>query len=127
MKVKFETAELAKEKDFKSSKNYFGFVTKFYRPSTKTLLSYGRTGQSKITDLIYAPSQTELQTWLRDKHKIYVQPMYLIMQDTIKCDIISEKICKVVGHGKTWEELLEIGLFEALKLVEIKHNTNGKL
>lgn len=38
-KVSYKTAKLAKDKGFKM-KNHFGFVTKLYRKTTKTLISY---------------------------------------------------------------------------------------
>lgn len=123
--VSFETAELAKEKGFTLQTNPFGYVTKFYRPSTKTLLNYGRTGRSKLSTLIYAPTQSLLQRWLREVHGIDVIALPTYSEKYIFRLYQKGTICKNQIYGNymskdyaNYEEALEKGLFQALKLIE---------
>lgn len=129
--ISFETAKLAKEKGFKLQSTPFGYVTKFYRPSTGTLLSYGRTGRSKLNTLIYAPTQSLLQKWLREIYQIditvitnwsfsirtYRVGLSYILNNKVEI-WFSKKEDKVSFiEYNTYEEALEVGLYQALKLV----------
>jgi hypothetical protein len=129
--ISFETAKLAKEKGFKLQSNPFGYVTKFYNHNTGALLSYGRTGRTDISKAYYAPTQSLLQKWLREKHKINVKSNYLPNIPGYRClfvpmtDKISAKekyklFSKYYGiiNYDTYEEALEAGLQEALKLIQ---------
>ena len=63
---------------------------------------------------IPAPTQSELQKWLREKHNIHITIWFNKL--TKKCRIaIPEDISKV--EYKTYEEALEYALYEALKLI----------
>ena len=102
--VKFETAKLASEKG--------------YGP-----ILLGSNFKDKL------PTQSLLQKWLREKHNIIV---------TSDCAIEGEwwyqlkhsptemiriyKSTGLLGDSKTYEEALEKGLIEALKLIKNKKN-----
>lgn len=123
--VSFQVAKLAKEKGFTLQTNPFGYVTKFYRPSTGTLLSYGRTGRSKLNTLIYAPTQSLLQKWLREVHNISIciYPVLYEWEVSLHTCYRKRKLTVYLNaetsiHGKTYEEALEVGLQEALKLIK---------
>lgn len=124
--VSFEVAKLAKEKGFTLQTNPFGldlYLTKFYRPSTKTLLSYGRTGRSKLNTLIYAPTQSLLQRWLREVHNIDIT--ISLVANGYGFYIHKDRNYTNKGEnygisGITYEEALEVGLQEALKLLPNK-------
>jgi hypothetical protein len=73
------------------------------------------------------PTQSLLQKWLREVHNIYVST-----RESLAITGELEYVCtvngKYINHGikykpinrfDTWEEALEIGLQEALKLIEI--------
>lgn len=119
--VSFQVAKLAKEKGFTLQTNPFGYVTKFYRPSTGTLLSYGRTGRSKLNTLIYAPTQSLLQKWLREVHNLHITIDYNKSGkfNCRLCDEVENNLSiKLFGeYFNSYEEALEVGLYQALKLV----------
>ena len=98
--IKFETAKLAKEKGF----DVFRHMTNNGVYDKKGVVGYVHVYDSRYH--ILAPTQSLLQKWLRERHKI---------------DIF-------IGHGyinnmqydtkyKTYEQALEAGLIEALKLI----------
>lgn len=117
--VSFQVAKLAKEKGFTLQTNPFGYVTKFYRPSTKTLLSYGRTGRSKINDLIYAPTQSLLQKWLREVHSMHIVPLLESYSGDYGIEIlINGKAPTRFYNIGNYEDALEEGIFQALKLIK---------
>lgn len=118
--ISFKTAELAREKGFRNSGKMMGYVTKFYRPSTQTLLSYGRTGRSKISDLIYAPTQDLLQKWLREVHNIHIT-IFSKSQESWMYRITKKGQSLEEGlYGEDfylYDEAREEALFQSLKLL----------
>lgn len=121
--VTFEVAKLAKEKGFRPETNPFGYITKFYHPITKSLLSYGRTGKVDLKNAFYVPTQSEMQAWLRNQ-KILVDaiPIHVI-------DVWGWKVSGVHENGylylkevfsercSTYEEALEKGLLAGLNSI----------
>ena len=80
----------------------------------------------KYIQYTYVPTQALLQKWLREKHGIHVTP-----RESYAFDKTLEYVCTVndtyVSHNNptlpinrfpSWEEALEIGLQEGLKLIE---------
>lgn len=132
--ITFETAKLAKEKGFRLQSNPFGYVTKFYNHNTKTLLAYGRTGKTDLSKAYYAPTQSLLQRWLREVHRIYVyiKPIHnldingLMLDNWEICieDYMGSKFLEESIYIHGYEEALEVGLFEALKLIKDETNTH---
>jgi len=118
--VSLQTARLAKDKDFDWK------VNQMYRQGVlteKTSLMYDWNSQNCI-DFISAPTQSLLQHWLREVHKInsrvasnsinYHFPMNGILSDDGEL-MRGPSPMKVF---KTYEEALELGLLEALKLIK---------
>jgi len=110
--ITFPTAKLAKEKGFNISSRSDGIGTDVFINGKLThTIFYDKNH-------IHAPTQSLLQRWLREVHKkhINVQPFYY------KGDFISWnlKIHNTYYKDKfnTYEEALEQGLFEALKLIK---------
>ncbi|MBE3086020.1 MAG: hypothetical protein IMZ64_07370 [Bacteroidetes bacterium] len=119
--ITFETARLAKEKGYLlPCVNWYNFSALLiknagdYRPANGKYPSYS------------APTQSLLQKWLREKHKIYVSP-----RESWSFDNILEFVCtlnnthvthqisnKPVNRFETFEEAFEKGLQEALKLIK---------
>ena len=136
-KVSYKTAKLAKDKGFKME-NHFGFVTKLYRKTTKTLISYWKTGRSKLSDLVYAPTQTELRKWLREVHFLEVEPQlndslyrklhkrgrnkkclnyhWTIITNINDKEFVFNKFYSEDTY-KTFEEALEAGMYKALQTI----------
>ena len=112
--VKFETAVLAKEK---------GFPQNTLR--MKEFLSLSKKLTDKhFGDNIKSPTQTTLQTWLREEHSIHVLPSitehpsgkiysFYLFHGTkpLKVEFNEDHFCS------SFEEAMEIGLFLALQRV----------
>lgn len=109
--ISFETAVLAKEKGYslpitKYSEKYYNKEGKFQEVSYKSTVNLDN-GE------LECPSQSLLQKWLREVHKIHIH---------INCygdNVWSFHIPNIGGDSPfhTYEEALEIGLQEALKLI----------
>lgn len=137
--ISFETAKLAKEKGF-------DIPTKYHYPSNNLDFSLqdiclitnwnNFSDMSGDTDYQSAPTQSLLQKWLREKHKLFINIAIFKRDDTEPieydfaitdlnnpydindCEIFLEDYSVLEGRNfKTYEEALEKGLFEALKLI----------
>lgn len=118
--VNFETAKLAKEKRFdKESESY-------YKQSGELLydIEFPFLQPTKLDKYCNAPTQTELQKWLREVYNKHIQIalatnprkcfVYFIQDDkgvTIEWNTDPELIFD------TYEEALEIGLQKALEMI----------
>ena len=122
--IEFETAKLAKEKGF-------NFLTKkCYLNSPDRLIFRKSVGfyTDEIDpvdwDLIHAPTQSLLQKWLREVQGIHISIHPIVNPDnSVKYYIYKSKkqLINWEDRYNTYEEALEAGLYEALKLIE-----NGK-
>jgi len=112
--ISFETAKLAKDKGYHIFVNYCYDINNHIN-------SYS----GKETYPLYlAPSQSLLQKWLREDHKIDItihrsfsmtnSYHYCIIVD---CDYETEDQ-QSCTPGRSYEEVLEQGLLEALKLIK---------
>lgn len=106
--VSFKTAILAKKKGF----------------TWKSQINYIDEGNG--WEELLKPTQSLLQKWLRDEHKIFVSPEpYIEFNDNILTGFYIGDIYRIEGHillelddnFKTYEEALEKGLQEALLLI----------
>jgi len=134
--ITFETAKLAKEKgfDWETTKCYQllddGSIIKEeegwdYQIITK--INRQLTNWNKTTLHTSSPTQSLLQKWLREEHKIEVICTPKVI-DVYACKIydISEETINILRYWsvthknakKTYEEALEKGLEEALKLIK---------
>ena len=129
MNITFETAKLAKEKGFELDK-YLSIDDE--NPKNLNSNYNPRDYQPWYFDL----TQSLLQKWLREVHKINVESNYLPNVEKYKCLFIPMTLKKPSEYstpgtaftsrfnylGKenynTYEEALEIGLQEALKLIK---------
>ena len=138
--ITFETAVLAKKKGFDNREYhcFYGYRTdyddkpKLYffgeASNSWNYISYGIT---KTYGHCNAPTQALLQRWLREKHNLYVLPDYIevnesefhgheqnerIWQANIFC-LKELKIKAIAEWDRNYEEALEKGLQEALKLI----------
>jgi hypothetical protein len=124
--ITFETAKLAKEKGFDGMcyGGYYRYNTDknpIWLHTDGTFKSLSYRNRSTITkDITLAPTQSLLQKWLRKIHIIHVEVIWL---DTLS-DIYVYRIL-TVGYGirpdsihySSYEEALEAGLIEALKII----------
>jgi len=116
--ISFETAKLAKEKGFdlkvvdyfSENSNRWGGI--YQNWNNKDHEQFGFTS---------APTQSLLQRWLREKHKMLIVIEYyggyyrceFPIMDSEYYYIERAEICE------TYEQALEKGLYEALKLIDI--------
>ncbi len=125
--IKFETAKLAKEKNFEGEcKNYYIIGNSLVDPLDKIQSFSDNETRSTVScfqpHIALAPRQTLLQTWLRKKHKIFVEVYeefgnYILHIHYYYEDNKIEN-WKHKGPYLTHEEALEIGLIEGLKLIK---------
>ena len=162
--ISFETAKLAKEKDFnilqhsyyfedgefkenslKGTNGYYGEEYEFNLSefnenwNDKWLTKktgdrcFGCSKQKGYLETFSAPTQSLLQRWLREVHNIYVESYHDLTSDGTKIQFYTswgflqqkDKNGNQNVNGwydeyndwKTYEEALEIGLQEALKLI----------
>lgn len=139
--VSFETAKLAKEKGFDIEiYSYFwdddGDVCEIDEKDALDSFEDNWNNDTKYSDYYSRPTQSLLQKWLRDIHNIDVQPVcnyhyklgkqyYLgiIFTNTDKkVDTIiikeTDKFLDTINrHYNSYEEALEKGLQEALKVI----------
>ena len=163
--ISFETAKLAKEKDFnilqhsyyfedgefkenslKGTNGYYGEEYEFNLSefnenwNDKWLTKktgdrcFGCSKQKGYLETFSAPTQSLLQRWLREVHNIYVESYHDLTSDGTKIQFYTswgflqqkDKNGNRNVNGwydeyndwKTYEEALEIGLQEALKLIK---------
>lgn len=120
--ITFETAKLAKEKGFNIPSNfYYGALGKLHKSRQKL----GQKSLKGSLDSCLTTTQSLIQKWLREKHNIHVIPIWCI--DVYSCELYdmreSIKGCQKNVFGVQWkdnctyEEALEKGLYQALKLI----------
>ena len=130
--VEFETAKLAKEKGFNwEIRTYFDFKkfgikpVEFFNKLNANNYSHWDFNLNKKINAGYisAPTQSLLQKWLREKHKLIVIVSYQYEPDSTSYSYWIYKENKPLPLNQwiddlyTYEEALESGLFEALKLI----------
>ena len=140
--VSLETAKLAKEKGFNvpsfglycvecdENKNEDDSLVNYYEDDFYKLKNHNDEENQKGSHHMYsAPTQSMLQKWLREKHFVYVTalPSYTDNSDSKKCyfEIAHKRRLMQMGdiysYFNTYEEALEAGLREALRLVNNKN------
>jgi len=130
--IEFETARLAKEKGFKNKSNYYNGAGELIIPN------HNHSNNMMQRFRFEAPTQSLLQKWLRKKYDIYVEVAldygYYNDADVKETYGIHGFVFEIVNKGKektedsqlykTYEEALEKGLMEALKIIDIQTNNN---
>ena len=100
--VNFKTSILAKEKGFNENCQSKYICLPF-----------------SIENPCYNPSQSLLQKWLREKYKIDIQIFGSIGNYNVRSFIEKDDFLGIYKYGfKIYEEALEHGLQEALKLIK---------
>ena len=121
--ITFKTAKLAKEKGFIIKTKYSWYVPDNSKPIIE---------KHKPDGLYYlsCPTQSLLAKWLREKHGILTNPIFSYNDGKWVIHIESIKLAKIDDNSvlisgidfqpslfNTYEEALEIGLQESLKLI----------
>jgi hypothetical protein len=122
--ISCETAKLAKGKGFTTTEpNYHPWSSSY----TEDGQFHETTGMKAIgsgMEIYEAPTQSLLQKWLREEHNIHIvlfgflnnkfwsYKIYNLSVVSIEFDLPNRR------DGGTYEESLEVGLLEALKLIK---------
>lgn len=130
MIVSFKTAKLAKEKGFSEKtsshwqRDYGDLENDTYPPlDSFTFWNNIPYRNSSEVELVPAPTQSELQKWLRDKHEIHVEVRVYSCSKPEKFEYEVSILDKSYGEwvkvdsNLKFEKSLEKGLQEALKLI----------
>jgi hypothetical protein len=129
--ISFETAKLAKEKGF-NLKCYHRVSFIWQDKPTHYLGNYLDTNSENVDGMYSAPTQSLLQKWLREVHNINI---FMTFKPNIKkwdfipysMDMNAKEYIKYNSEYTkqnnerrfdTYEEALEIGLQEGLKLIK---------
>ena len=128
--ISFETAKLAKEKKFNIPCE--NFYIEYIDDDVADLFNYEEQRGSGYAELYRnnqefkysASTQSLLQKWLREVHNIHLVVWWRDQEDMFYCEMGSKSGGMIIiqsGDGtklyKTYEEALEAGLQEALKLL----------
>ena len=122
--ISFETAKLLKEKGFKEYRNNKSYSSKGKISDWEHYYDYNGKPETLgvYQDHIAAISQTFVQKWLREKHNIHIQihhftnqPMNGEMWENCYQLFLNDE--GKHPYYRTYEETLELGLFEALNLI----------
>ena len=134
-RITFETAKLAKEKGFTQETNRFEIPYYNYKGEFKGDVSdwrvrkYIRGEDTSNIEFVSAPTQSLLAKWLREEHSIHINIHIKVYQKDsthynltwwihgIKIKYNPIDIFSIDTKSKTFEEALEIGLQESLKLI----------
>lgn len=125
--INFETAKLAQEKGFDIRSEYF-YTDLFglchlegdgdFLFNSKGQHKYDCNGEFEVGNRYYVPTQSLLQKWLRETHKIEIAIQWF---DNCYIKAVNKKPFKAntykVEGFQNYEETFEIALSEALKLV----------
>lgn len=123
--ISFETAKLAKERGFDISKLEYISTCAIYGDAEyvqgfiNTELYKARIDLYKDKDILLAPTQSLLQKWLREVHYMHITINYRGRYFGHAWSMKHHKYWEFhSGDFKTYEEALEQGLIESLKLIE---------
>lgn len=115
--ISFETSKLVKEKGFKVECRRYNRIGRLYTDN-----SFIRSADFEFT--FPAPTQSLLQKWLREIHNINVSSGYIPSEsfnDNNYIYILNVKPNKdsiISEYYNLYEEALEVGLLEGLKLIK---------
>jgi hypothetical protein len=129
--ILFETAKLARDKGFKIPCD-----GRYYWDHKWQLSLMGAVKCTNNSDLkdrsnvsYCAPTQSLIQKWLRDEHRIYVTVSSIEDGEAILFDYSIKQKAQIFGFSdiqsklqefKTYEEALETGIIKALNLIKSK-------
>ena len=116
--ISFETAKLAKEKGFQEEELHYYFNEELLQHPNR--LYYNFNQDNPPLNQFSAPYQSFLQKWLREGHKIHItlqNKPFTFGFDYYIIDLNTEN-CVGRGDSISYEEALEKGLLESLKLIE---------
>ena len=129
--IKLETAKLARDKGFKVPCDGRYFWDHKWQLSLKGAVKCSNDSDMKDrSNVSYcAPTQSLIQKWLRDEHRIYVTVSSIEDGENILFDYSIKQKAQIFGYSeiktklqefKTYDEALESGIEKALNLIKSK-------
>jgi len=120
--ITYETALLAKDKGWNQRGSYMYDRHNEIQtvPSIKHIFHEGGMKAIQTPQQLFAPTQTTIHKWLRKKHNIHISLTHKF-NGYYECDVYSlveDEFEVTRGYSMEYEEALETGIFEALKLIE---------
>ena len=106
--ITLDTAKLAKEKGFD-----LDLPIRYFRIGTKIVEAHIAFADNADEELGQAPTQSLLQKWLREVHRINVEVNYFDNNYWV-----IGTISHINKYFNTYEEALEYGLKQTLKLIQ---------
>ena len=122
MEIKYNTAILAVKKGF-DRPCIAWYFSKDKTPRINKSMEFPFTGLNwnrkglKHAGRVSAPTQTKLRKWLREKHAIHIKYDFLTMSEEHSMIVVQHRLSYDMGVSSIYEEILEIALQEALKLL----------
>ena len=129
--ILFETAKLARDKGFKVPCDGRYFWDHKWQLSLKGAVKCSNDSDMKDrSNVSYcAPTQSLIQKWLRDEHRIYITVSSIEDGENILFDYSIKQKAQIFGFSeiktklqefKTYDEALESGIEKALNLIKSK-------
>ena len=129
--ILFETAKLARDKGFKvPCDGRYYWEHKWQLSLMGTVKCTNNSDLKDRAKVSYcAPTQSLIQKWLRDEHRIYVTVSSIEDGEVILFDYSIKQKSQIFGFSeiltkleefKTYEEALEVGIEKALNLIKSK-------
>lgn len=119
--ITFETAKLAKEKGFDEPCIYM------YNDDKEVISTkIGMNFHPNYYGTISCPTQSLLQRWLREIHKLNIE-IRIVQGGTWTFHVLTDTYKSIYSNNNyiNYEEALETSLQEALKLIEVRTMMNG--
>lgn len=124
--ISYKTAVLAKEKGFENTtpnqlrRDYYNHEGVLNGDCTAYIKAYVKKEDTSKYLTIDAPTQSLLQKWLREEYNFYIGCIKSIdLQWSCHIDYQDKDNiwCNRLFIGESYEETLELALYEALKLI----------
>ena len=115
--ISFETAALAKEQEFDIQTEWaYQNKSLIHDSQYKELKNWNELSYADCS----APTQSLLQKWIREKHKIdiFIIPYHLANKKYYESVVDKYDYNITYSEYNTYEEALEIGLQESLKIIK---------
>lgn len=129
--ITFETAKLARDKEFNQSptklnRDYYNHLGEFKGDVTDYLKAYFKKEDTSKFETIDAPTQSLLQNWLRDKYNININIKHRTHSQTYCFDITGDYnkenegilISNTYVKYEKYEDALEVALQLSLNLIK---------
>lgn len=116
--ISFETAKLAKEKGFNEATNaYYNLNLQANILENKPII-VAAMKHNNFKDLVAIPTQSLLQKWLREVRELNIE-IRIVHGGTWTFYVLTDTYKSIYSNNNyiNYEEALEVGLQEALKLL----------